>query len=100
MLVIAISVASVLVLIQVFMMRYNVVTGGQEITKAMRGYLDHYVPSFGIEGALAALTVTKLSLPGIRFSTIFTIGFVDNKLIDEVEACNGGDAALLEGIKT
>jgi len=36
------------------MMSYNVVIGGQEISKIMRGYLEYQVPILGIEGALAA----------------------------------------------
>lgn len=98
--IIATSIASVLVLIQVFMTRYNVVIGGQEISKAMRGYLDHYVPTFGIEDALVALTAQYFLCRVYVLSKIFTIGFVDEKLINEAESCGGGDAAPIERIKT
>jgi formate-dependent nitrite reductase membrane component NrfD len=49
--------ASVVLLIQVFAMRWNVVIGGQIFSKSMRGFRESYVPElFGREGiAMAAL---------------------------------------------
>ena len=56
------------------MMRYNVVIGGQEVSKTMRGYLDYQVPIFGIEGALAALGAIMFSLClAYVFVKVFTI---------------------------
>jgi len=83
-LIVATSVASVLALVQVFMMRYNVVIGGQEISKTMRGYLEYQVPVFGIEGALAALGAIMFSL-GLTyvFVKIFTIDFEDEYVATE-----------------
>lgn len=74
------SIASVLSLCQVFMMRYNVVIGGQEISKTMRGYLDYQVPVFGHEGWLAAIGAILFSL-GLAyvFVKIFSIDFEDEE---------------------
>jgi len=82
-LVVATSIASTLSLIQVFMMRYNVVIGGQEISKTMRGYLEYHVPVFGIEGSLAALAAIVFSLClTYVFVKIFTIDFEDEKAME------------------
>ena len=75
------------------MMRYNVVIGGQEISKTMRGYLDYQVPTFGIEGALAAIgaigaigaIIFSLCL-AYAFVKVFTIGFEDEKAVDDAES--------------
>jgi Ni/Fe-hydrogenase subunit HybB-like protein len=51
-------VASVLLLLQVFAMRWNVVIGGQMFSKSMRGYREAYVPGmFEKEGILAAVII-------------------------------------------
>ena len=89
----ATTVASVLSLCQVFMMRYNVVIGGQEISKTMRGYLEYQVPMTGIEGALAALGAIVFSLClTYVFVKIFTIGFEDEKAIDDAESLGNAGA--------
>ncbi len=49
-------IASLLVLMNVFLMRWNVVIGGQEIAKTMRGILEYHDPG-GREGLMAALSV-------------------------------------------
>ena len=83
-LIVATSVVSVLSLTQVFMMRYNVVIGGQEISKTMRGYLEYQVPVFGIEGALAAFGAIIFSLClAYILVKIFTIGFEDENVVGE-----------------
>jgi predicted membrane protein len=46
------------VLLSVFMMRWNVVIGGQEISKTGKGLLSYYLPFLGQEGALMALVLT------------------------------------------
>jgi len=43
------------VLFSVFMMRWNVVIGGQEISKTGKGLLSYQLPFFGKEGALMAI---------------------------------------------
>ena len=45
--------ASVLVLIQVLAMRWNVVVGGQMFSKSFRGFVEYHVEIFGREGLLA-----------------------------------------------
>ena len=51
-------VASLLLLLQVLAMRWNVVIGGQMFSKSMRGYRETYVPGmFEKEGILAAVII-------------------------------------------
>jgi Ni/Fe-hydrogenase subunit HybB-like protein len=50
-------ISSVLVLISVFMMRWNVVIGGQEISKTMKGLLTYIPPLYGRQGILAGTAV-------------------------------------------
>jgi len=96
-LIVATSVASVLALIQVFMMRYNVVIGGQEISKTMRGYLEYQVPVFGIEGALAAFGAIIFSLClAYVLVKVFTIGFEDEKVMDNAGSYSNKDAEMVE----
>ena len=54
------GLASVLVLIQVFAMRWNVVIGGQLFSKSFRGFVTYEVPWLGREGLLAAGVVLLL----------------------------------------
>lgn len=49
-------ISACLVLMSVFLMRWNVVISGQEIAKTMRGLLDYHVPLLGREGLLVALS--------------------------------------------
>jgi len=57
-LVIGVTVCACLVLFSVFMMRWNVVIGGQEISKTGKGLLSYHMPFFGKEGALVAILLT------------------------------------------
>lgn len=50
-------VSATLALVSVFMMRWNVVIGGQEISKTMKGLLSYHLPLWGNEGLLAAIGV-------------------------------------------
>jgi len=51
-------VASLLLLLQVMAMRWNVVIGGQMFSKSMRGFRETYVPEmFAKEGVLAAAVI-------------------------------------------
>ena len=52
-----VATCGVLVLIAVLLMRWNVVIGGQEISKTGRGLLTYRLHFLGREGALAALCV-------------------------------------------
>jgi len=50
--------ASLLLLVQVLSMRWNVVIGGQMFSKSMRGFRENYVPGlFEKEGVLAAVII-------------------------------------------
>ncbi len=49
-----VTVSAVLVLMSVMMMRWNVVIGGQEISKTGQGLLNYHMPIFGREGLVAA----------------------------------------------
>jgi len=50
-------ISSLLVLMSVFMMRWNVVIGGQEISKTMKGLLTYIPPLYGRQGILAGIAV-------------------------------------------
>ena len=61
-LVVGITGSAILVLLAVLMMRYNVVIGGQEISKTSKGLLAYHPPIFGREGLLAAGIVLLIPL--------------------------------------
>jgi predicted membrane protein len=56
------GLASLLVLVQVFAMRWNVVMGGQMFSKSFRGFVEFAVPVGGREGLIAAAVVLMLPL--------------------------------------
>lgn len=59
-LVTGITVCAVLVLLSVFLMRWNVVIGGQEISKTGKGLLSYHATILGKEGFLAAAAVLTM----------------------------------------
>jgi len=61
-LIIGITGSAVLVLLAVLMMRYNVVIGGQEISKTAKGLIAYRPPIFGREGLAAAGVVLLVPL--------------------------------------
>ena len=61
-LIVGITGSAILVLLAVLMMRYNVVIGGQEISKTAKGLLAYHPPIFGREGLLAAGIVLLVPL--------------------------------------
>jgi len=67
-LVVGVTASAVLVLLAVLMMRYNVVIGGQEISKTGKGLLAYHPPILGREGLLAAAIV--LILPPTLLSVL------------------------------
>jgi Ni/Fe-hydrogenase subunit HybB-like protein len=67
-LLVGVTASAVLVLLAVLMMRYNVVIGGQEISKTGKGLLAYHPPILGREGLLAAAIV--LILPPILLSVL------------------------------
>jgi len=52
------TVCAMLVLLNVLMMRWNVVIGGQEIAKSTKGLLTYHMPVWGHEGLVAATILT------------------------------------------
>ena len=56
------GLASVLILVQVFAMRWNVVIGGQLFSKSFRGFIDFHIPWGGREGIFAASIIMVLPL--------------------------------------
>ncbi len=56
------GLSSLLVLIQVFAMRWNVVIGGQMFSKSFRGFVSYHVEWLGREGLLAAGVVLLLPI--------------------------------------
>lgn len=63
-LIVGVTVSALLVLLSVFMMRWNVVIGGQEIAKTGKGLLSYHLLIFHREGLLvaAALVAAPLGL--------------------------------------
>ncbi|MEZ6127142.1 MAG: NrfD/PsrC family molybdoenzyme membrane anchor subunit [Planctomycetaceae bacterium] len=59
------GVASLLILVQVFAMRWNVVVGGQLFSKSFRGFVDYTVHIGGREGVIAAVVVMLLPLAAL-----------------------------------
>ena len=61
-LVVGVTVCACLVLFSVFMMRWNVVIGGQEISKTGKGLLSYHLHWGGKEGGLVAILLTMAPL--------------------------------------
>ncbi|MEE8428102.1 MAG: NrfD/PsrC family molybdoenzyme membrane anchor subunit [Gammaproteobacteria bacterium] len=61
-LVIGLTVSALLVLIAVLAMRWNVVIGGQELSKTMTGLLSYQMPILGREGLLAVIGIFSAPL--------------------------------------
>ena len=57
-----VTLSACLVLLSVFMMRWNVVIGGQEISKTGKGLLTYPLQVFGKEGLIVALSVVAAPL--------------------------------------
>jgi len=77
------TAAALLCLLQVFSMRWNIVIGGQLLSKSLRGLRSPYEPEiFGREGVLAALAL--LIVP-------FVILWVFDRLLGIRVAPNGGE---------
>ncbi len=78
-------VASFILLIQVFAMRWNVVIGGQLFSKSLRGFRENYAPElFGKEGIVVALVI--LVLPFV-FMAVF------NKIVPTLESSESDPSA-------
>ncbi|HEU5339499.1 MAG TPA: NrfD/PsrC family molybdoenzyme membrane anchor subunit [Sulfuricaulis sp.] len=59
-LIVGVTVSAVMVLVAVFAMRWNVVIGGQELSKTMQGLLSYTPPIFDREGISAVVIVFTL----------------------------------------
>jgi Ni/Fe-hydrogenase subunit HybB-like protein len=76
------AVVSAILLLQVFIMRWNVVIGGQLMSKSARGYTEFHPEWFGKEGIIAVIIV--MAIPFIIlfvFSRIFPFWTTDNKTL-------------------
>jgi predicted membrane protein len=60
MLVVGVTTSAALVLFAVLMMRWNVVIGGQEISKTGKGLVDYQLTVGGREGLLAAASLVVM----------------------------------------
>jgi len=67
-LIVGITGSAILVLLAVLMMRYNVVIGGQEISKTAKGLIAYHPPVLSREGLLAAGIV--LAVPLVLLSVL------------------------------
>jgi len=65
------TLSALLVLVSVFMMRWNVVIGGQEISKTMKGLLTYIPPLYGPAGIIAGAAATLAPLPLLWLMTRF-----------------------------
>jgi Ni/Fe-hydrogenase subunit HybB-like protein len=65
------ALCSVLVLVQVLSMRWNVVMGGQMFSKSLRGFVDVHVELLGKEGIMMGAVVLLLPLLLIWIATFF-----------------------------
>ena len=61
------AIVSVMILIQVILMRWNVVIGGQLISKSGRGYSAFHLEFLGKEGLLAGMIIMALPLVILYF---------------------------------
>ena len=64
-----VTLSACLVLLSVFMMRWNVVIGGQEISKTGRGLLDYQMHIFGQEGLIVAVLLLVAPLVTLAVMT-------------------------------
>ncbi|HEY3356541.1 MAG TPA: NrfD/PsrC family molybdoenzyme membrane anchor subunit [Polyangia bacterium] len=76
-----IFVSAVLLLLQVLAMRWNVVIGGQLMSKSFRGYTSYVPGILDKEGLIVAVT-------------IFTVPFLLLRLVDRIVPLFPGDTAL------
>jgi predicted membrane protein len=61
-LIVGVTLSACLVMFSVFMMRWNVVIGGQEISKTGKGLLSYHLRFLGQEGALVAILLVLAPL--------------------------------------
>lgn len=76
--------SAVLVLIGVFSMRWNVVVGGQLVSKSLRGFLTYAPTLLGREGILVALAILALPLVLLAVLTRILNPWVEEAVAEEV----------------
>ena len=82
-------VASLILLLQVFSMRWNVVIGGQIFSKSLRGFREPYVPElFGREGVVAAIIIFIIPFVVITVFNRFLPLHVDSSHADHGPAAD------------
>jgi Ni/Fe-hydrogenase subunit HybB-like protein len=79
-LVAGVTACACLVLLQVFMMRWNVVIGGQEISKTGKGLVEYHPLLVHKEGLLTALSVIAAPLGLLYVATRFFPPWIDGDL--------------------
>jgi Ni/Fe-hydrogenase subunit HybB-like protein len=79
-------VSGLLVLFSVFMMRWNVVIGGQEISKTGKGLLFYHLPLLGKEGALVAFLLCVAPMAALLVLTKLFPPWMDAEAHDAVPA--------------
>ena len=71
------NIASILLMLQVLFMRFNVVIGGQLVSKSDRGFVEHHFEWLGREGILAGLVILALPFITYAFLSRFVIPVFD-----------------------
>ena len=81
-------ISSIMLLIQVLLMRWNVVIGGQLVSKSMRGFTEYFPGLWDKEGIIAALVIVILPFALLKlFDKVFS--FFENPKLDKKNV--GGD---------
>jgi predicted membrane protein len=96
-LVVGAFVSALLVLMSVFMMRWNVVIGGQMIAKTLKGLLSYTPPLFGRESLLAAAFVLAAPFGLLWFLTRLFPPWSDSAGRTPPQALDTDKAPLLAG---
>lgn len=79
------AISCVFALFEVWMMRWNIVIGGQLLSKSFVGFRDYHPHWFEREGIFTAIVLTLLPLVVLFvLSVIFNLKAVDDELIAEV----------------
>jgi len=65
------TIASILTLVGIFAMRWNVVIGGQMISKSLQGFLYYHPEIFGREGILTAVAI--IAVPFVLLAILTNI---------------------------
>ncbi len=87
------SLAAVMVLVGVFAMRWNVVIGGQQFSKSLRGFNSYSPPLFGQEGLATAVAIALV--PFVIFAVVtYLLPPWEAATETSAEGSGGSDAAI------